>query len=101
MDEKLVRMSAVHDAIKAEATRQHKNGAPNGKIHMIDVPMLIQSVNSIPAVDAVEVVRCADCKYCHIEDEYEAWCYGGLPAVLTRATEDFCSHGQRREDGDT
>lgn len=54
-----------------------------------------------PVVDAVPVVRCKDCKYCHIVDEYEAWCYGGLPASLTRATEDFCSHGQRREDGAT
>jgi hypothetical protein len=57
-------------------------------------------IDRMPTIDAVPVVRCKDCKYCHIEDEYEAWCHGGLPAVLTRATEDFCSHGQRREDGD-
>jgi len=61
---------------------------------------LIAKVESAPVIDAVPVVRCKDCKYCHIEDEYEAWCHGGLPAVLTRATEDFCSHGQRREEGD-
>lgn len=61
---------------------------------------LIAKVEAAPTIDAVPVVRCKDCKYCHIEDEYEAWCHGGLPAVLTRATEDFCSHGKRREDGD-
>ena len=57
-------------------------------------------VKFAPTIDAVPVVRCWECKYCHIEDEYEAWCHGGLPAVLTRAKEDFCSHGKRREDGD-
>ena len=61
---------------------------------------VIDLINAAPTIDAVPVVRCKDCKYCHIEDEYEAWCHGGLPAVLTRATEDFCSHGQRREDGE-
>lgn len=74
-------------------------------IENTDVPMsakewdeLTDAIVSIPAVDAVEVVRCRECKYCHIEDEYEAWCHGGLPAVMTRATEDFCSHGKRREE---
>ena len=61
---------------------------------------LIAKVESASTIDAVPVVRCKDCKYCHIEDEYEAWCYGGFPAVLTRALDDYCSHGQRREDGD-
>ena len=62
--------------------------------------VLADDVRSIPAVDAVEVVRCRDCKYCQIADPYEAWCYGGLPAQLTRLDEDFCSRGKRREDGD-
>ena len=51
--------------------------------------------------DVQPVVRCKDCKYCRIEDEYEAWCYDGMPAQLTRANDDFCSHGKRREEGDT
>lgn len=59
-----------------------------------------EQIALIPAVDAVEVVRCRDCKYCQIADPYEAWCYGGLPAQLTRLDEDFCSRGKRREDGD-
>lgn len=58
-------------------------------------------VTRLPAVDAVEVVRCRECKYCQIADPYEAWCYGGLPAQLTRLDEDFCSRGKRREEADT
>lgn len=73
----------------------------NGIIGPVVYDDIDRALKDIPAVDAVEVVRCRECKYCHIEDEYEAWCHGGLPAVLTRATEDFCSHGKRREDGDT
>lgn len=45
-----------------------------------------------------EIVRCKDCEYCHIKDDYEAWCHGGLPASLTRALYDFCSRGKRKND---
>lgn len=63
-------------------------------------PELIGS--AIPAVDAVEVVRCADCKYYHTEwdgtqEHYEDdyWCQWVEPNE-----DDYCSLGQRREDGD-
>lgn len=59
-------------------------------------------IDDIPAVDAVEVVRCADCKYYHTEwdgtqEHYEDdyWCQWVEPNE-----DDYCSLGQRREDGD-
>lgn len=41
-----------------------------------------------PAVDAVEVCRCKDCKH-HKNDFY----------CFYRKDDDFCSWGERREDG--
>ena len=47
-----------------------------------------------PAVDAVEVVRCRECRRWHTKN-----CAMGDFPMYTDA-EDFCSWGQRREDGD-
>ena len=47
-----------------------------------------------PTVDAVEVVRCKDCEF---YDKDEKWCRRlGLCGAFNE--NDFCSHGERRED---
>ena len=60
-------------------------------------------IDSIPAVDAVEVCRCGDCKYKDDgidEDGYPFLkCLHGRSYGGTRIN-DYCSWGQRREDGD-
>lgn len=60
-------------------------------------------IDSIPAVDAVEVCRCGDCKYKDDgidEDGYPFLkCLHGRSYGKTRIN-DYCSWGQRREDGD-
>ncbi len=58
-----------------------------------------QIVHSIPAVDAVEVVRCKDCVCYPKEYAADTWnfCSGTADDMKP---DDFCSYGQRREDGD-
>lgn len=58
-------------------------------------------VDSMPTVDAVEVVRCKDCKHYYADP----WGYGNcvFEGGVSRRTKDsdFCSWGERREDGQT
>lgn len=64
-------------------------------------------------IDAVEVVRCKDCKHwfphtqCGFDednDEYQDYCGLLIPDddfyAYTRKPDDFCSYGERREDGE-
>ena len=53
-------------------------------------------ISAMPTVDAVEVVRCADCKY---------WCEDTLSCTIGNHyddnwyAEDFCSYGERKDNG--
>lgn len=51
---------------------------------------------SIPAVDAVEVVRCRECRF----NTTEKKCLNSDSIIRIPSDNDFCSYGQRREDGD-
>lgn len=55
---------------------------------------LINIINDAPTVDAVPVVRCKDCK--HYRNYPDGLCY--LCAVCVEP-DDFCSYGERRDDG--
>lgn len=58
---------------------------------------LQSEIDAIHAADVRPVVLCRDCKYCRRVDEFEYWCDGFCsPARLVR-TDDFCSHGKRKE----
>lgn len=52
----------------------------------------------IPAVDAVAVCRCKDCKHRDPENHH---CDhpAGTTIYFPRKADDFCSYGERREDG--
>lgn len=54
---------------------------------------IIDRIKAAPAVDAVEVVRCSSCKY-----HNKAPCPMRLSLNWTEDN-DFCSYGERREDG--
>ena len=68
---------------------------------------LIAKVESAPTVDAVPVVRCRECIY-YKEGKLlgpTKFCYrlkdrNGEKIGYNFAEDDYCSHGQRREDGD-
>ena len=54
-------------------------------------------VKAMPTIDAVPVVRCRECKH-YKPEEYFSPCV--LPQGLECAKpDDFCSYGQRKEDG--
>lgn len=52
---------------------------------------------SIHAVDAVEVVRCGECKYMTADGR----CLEFADDNIRPSASDFCSYGERREDGET
>ena len=56
---------------------------------------MLKEIMAIPSVDAVPVVRCKDCKWCcQVYGDYacEKFIHWVRPV-------DFCSHGERRENG--
>ena len=70
-------------------------------------------IDNAPTVDAVEVVRCRDCIHwfphtqCGFDednDEYHDYCGLLIPDddyyAYTRKPDDYCSYGERREDGE-
>ena len=61
----------------------------------------IQFIEGIPTVDAVEVCRCKDCKHYELGVCLKIYSDGAVSqyAWQERRPEDFCSYGERREDG--
>lgn len=57
----------------------------------------MDDIDEMPTVDAVDVVRCKDCMYLEpsLNSDWSWCCYfdSGVRG------DDFCSHGERREDG--
>lgn len=56
----------------------------------------VRYIDDIPTVDAVPVVRCRECRF----NTSEKKCL--YPDSIIKVTDDndYCSYGQRREDGD-
>lgn len=54
-------------------------------------------IEEAPTVDAVEVVRCKDCKFLGFKD-FSGICNGPKVYGIVQPY-DFCSYGERREDG--
>ena len=104
-NDKLVRLSDVQTELMLAAERYtvaheaHGMGTVVWSEDLISVSNALDTVRSIPAVDAVEVVRCRECE-CYPKDFDEDswnWCCGIGDDTKPN---DFCSQGQRREDGD-
>lgn len=89
MDDKLVRMSDVKDLFHQGDEKTFPFSAP-GLVTERDI-------DSIPAVDAVEVVRCRECVNWRRYENSPADCDLNM---MRMGPEDYCSYGQRREDGD-
>lgn len=60
---------------------------------------LSKRIKALPSAEAVEVVRCKDCKYWHSNTGFcDIWSY---PNVARRTLNcDYCSRGERREEGE-
>ena len=70
----------------------------NGFSDTYDKAMIIDLIDEQPTVDAIEVVRCKDCQYLEpaLNSDW-SWCYYFDSKVRG---DDFCSHGERRDDAD-
>ena len=72
---------------------------------MCYAPVQLEIVKALPAADVVPVVRCKDCEYARDLGfqfgslVHESWfCIYNGPH--TTGANDFCSHGQKREEGE-
>ncbi|MBO4543560.1 MAG: hypothetical protein J5725_10320 [Bacteroidales bacterium] len=93
----------MSDYISREAAIELVRKIADG-YNYVEVPTehLVRYIQSIPAAYVVEVVRCKDCKYGSCTGAYgkyyECELSEGELAPLWRE-DDFCSYGERREDG--
>ena len=72
------------------------------EIPYLKAAQILRGFDEVPAVDAVEVVRCKDCKYWKSYGgsmKYYGECEGTSKTEMW-AEDDFCSHGERREENE-
>lgn len=67
--------------------------------HMTQTEQVISvnDIEALPTIDAVPVVRCKDCKYWQQARPNSGNCSMGFSPIAY--ADDFCSFGERREDG--
>lgn len=85
------------------------------KKRLIDANALIEEANAegaygyvdafqianAPTIDAVEVARCRECKHWHKETLFcDYMPYGEAQERVNWYADDFCSYGERKDDGD-
>ena len=59
---------------------------------------IMDAVGSVPSADAVEVVRCKDCIHYESDDTGDMMVCNVTDTVCDN--DDYCSYGERREDGE-
>lgn len=92
------------DAVKIAERYGLANGSALGR-HTGLADCIASEILSLPAADVVEVVRCKDCECARDLGfqfgslVHESWfCIYNGPH--TTGANDFCSHGQKREEGE-
>lgn len=66
--------------------------------HLHPDDCFLVAIRNFHAVDAVEVVRCRDCKWWH-EDDDVGHCDNPDGLDNYAKPDDFCSYGERKDDG--
>ena len=57
-------------------------------------------VENMPTIEAEEVVRCKDCEWWDRKNEHDGWCHcNENDREGCWQADDYCSWGERREDG--
>lgn len=97
------------DAILKRAEESFKNAGLHGE----DYRKFKKWLRTAPTIDAVEVVRCKECIHwfphtqCGFDEdngEYHDYCGLLIPDddyyAYRRKANDYCSYGERREDGE-
>lgn len=75
-------------------------GTYDGLVLNVDMD---EFLDGVPTADVVEVVRCKDCKYADFDqydktEEFDVFCFHFSMGFMRRC--DFCSWGERRENGE-
>lgn len=95
----------MNDLISRQAAIDAADYADCARLAIEDVKKVtdevVKELKQIPIADAVEVVRCKDCKHLKGNNGHDRpWC--GLTEwmqnPITKRLDDYCSHGERRED---
>lgn len=103
MNEDLISRSALSEKLQAHhdffinGWGGFSNLPTKDKVRVDEITNCIAEVMNAHAMDAVEVVRCAQCKHLMFSDCYGECRIGHMGIVQP---DDFCSHGERRDDHD-
>lgn len=86
------------DCIEGMAADAEDKGKDSFGIHLSlkDARMIARSLGMLPTVDAVPVVRCRECKHLYV-DEFGYMACTNLRDMFYTHGDDYCSHGQRRD----
>ena len=85
------------DAVKIAEKYGLANGSVLGR-HTGLADCIARDISELPAADVAEVVRCKDCKNL-VNTTINANCFLICDiSAMEIAPEDFCSHGERREE---
>ena len=71
-----------------------------GKNFETDCNHVRDFLNAMPTIDAVPVVRCRECKYRFKNNGHDKSGCPIIDANIWMDDDDFCSHGERKEDAD-
>ena len=69
---------------------------PKGFFKDLNVPKLLEWLNSQPEADVVEVVRCKDCKHYEIGKSYTPYCNNVMNLFEEMKPTHFCSYGESK-----
>ena len=71
-----------------------------GKNFETDCNHVRDFLNAMPTIDAVPVVRCRECKYRFKNNGHDKSGCPIIDANIWMDGDDFCSHGERKEDAE-
>ena len=100
MSDYISREEALMAVTRAKLPDTTPDGVPiaNGKRSVTDC---VRRIKDIPAADVVPVVRCKDCKHWELSKIAPSFyvCTYVCGATFVRNADDFCSRGEKREEG--
>lgn len=99
MADELISRDALLKAINDDERGKNIHHMRSGKL-LLSIQIILEHLHFAPTVDAVEVVRCKDCEY-FLKAEVN-----GKDFLICQVTDkeifedDFCSYGERKENGE-
>ena len=83
-----------------DANAMRNDWLENGENEYVyDTNAVLDSIDAQPTIDAVPVVRCKECKYYDRDECQNPYIFMSDGAHLYTQPDDFCSYGERKDDG--